>query len=784
MNIRIAASEAAAAATAPGQPVPRREDPILLAGRGRYSDDVRREGQLHAAMVRSRHAHGRILAIDTAAALAVPGVVAVLTGADLARAGLGGLKCQVQIPSRDGQGIRPTPRMALAEDRVRFVGDPLACVVAETGAAARDGAEAVHVEIEPLEALVRPRAALAPGAPRIWDEVPDNLALDFHFGDAARVAEAFAAAHHVTRLDLVNNRIVVNAMEPRAALAEYDAAAERWTLHVGCQGVFGLRNQIARDILRVPPERVRILTGHVGGSFGMKASAYPEYVCLLHAARELGRPVKWVDERSESFVSDQHGRDHEVRGELALDEEGRILALRIDVLANMGAYLATVGPLAPTQNVVKNVASLYRVPLLEVSSRCVLTNTTPVSAYRGAGRPESNYYMERLLDQAARELGLDRAEIRRRNHLRASEMPYRAASGQVYDSGDFPAVFARALELADWQGFAARKAESARRGLLRGIGIGHYLEVTAPPAREMGGIRFEANGEVTIVTGTLDYGQGHWTPFAQVLADRLGLPFARIRLLQGDSDALIAGGGTGGSKSMMASGAAIVEAAARVIEQGREVAAHLLEAASADIEFAAGRFRIAGTDRSIGLLELAARLREGLDLPEGLPRTLDVRHVFEAAPSAFPNGCHVAEVEIDPETGEVRVVRYSAVNDFGTLINPMLVEGQVHGGVAQGLGQALMERTVHDAEGQLLSGSFMDYAMPRADSLPDIVQAHHPVPATTNPLGVKGCGEAGCAGSLPAIMNAVTDALAERGVLHIDMPATPLRIWEALRAAR
>lgn len=783
MNIRVAMTQAGTEATAPGQRVPRREDRALVAGHGRYSDDVRREGQLHAAMVRSRHAHGRILAIDAEAARSMPGVRAVITAADLAQAGLGGLNCQVQIPSRDGKGIRPTPRQALAGERVRFLGDPMACVVAETAAQARDAAEAVLVQIEPLPALVRPREALAPGAPRIWEEVPDNLALDFHFGDADRVAAAFASAHHVTRLDLVNNRVVVNAMEPRAALAEYDAASGRWTLHVGCQGVFGLRNQIARDILRVPPERLRILTGHVGGSFGMKASAYPEYVCLLHAARELGRPVKWADERSESFLSDQHGRDHEVSGELALDAQGRILALRLDVVANMGAYLATVGPLAPTQNVVKNAVSLYRVPLVEVSTRCVLTNTTPVSAYRGAGRPESNYYMERLLDQAAREMGLDRAEIRRRNHLHAAEMPYRAASGQVYDSGDFPAIFARALELADWNGFAARRADSARRGLLRGIGIGHYLEVTAPPAREMGGIRFESDGDVTIVTGTLDYGQGHWTPFAQVLSERLGLPFDRIRLLQGDSDELIAGGGTGGSKSMMASGAAIVEAAARVIEQGREIAAHLLEAASADIEFGAGRFRIMGTDRSIGLLELAARLREGVDLPEGVPRSLDVRHVFEAAPSAFPNGCHVAEVEIDPETGEVRVVRYSAVNDFGAVINPMLVEGQVHGGVAQGLGQALMERTVYDGEGQLLTGSFMDYAMPRADSLPDMVQAHHPVPATTNPLGVKGCGEAGCAGSLPAIMNAVVDALAARGIRHIDMPATPLRVWEALRAA-
>ncbi|MBU0723991.1 MAG: xanthine dehydrogenase family protein molybdopterin-binding subunit [Alphaproteobacteria bacterium] len=755
-----------------GRPVPRKEDARLLQGQGRYSDDISLPGQAYAVMVRSAHAHGVIRGIDIEAAKAMPGVLGVYTGADLAEAGFGGLNFQLKIPGRDGSPTKTTPRFALATDHVRFLGDPVAFVVAESAIQARDAAEAVELDVDSLPAVVDLKSALAPDAPEIYAEVPGNLALDFHSGDTAAVDAAFAKAAHIARLDIANSRIVVNAMEPRAALGEYDPASERWTLHAGSQGAFPMRNQLAKDVLKVPNDKVRVLTGNVGGSFGMKAPIYPEYVCVLHAAKALGRPVKWTADRSESFLSDQHGRDHLVTGTLALDEDGKFLAVRFDLLANQGAYLSTVGPLMHTMNIVKNGVSLYRFPLIEVNSRCVLTNTAPIGPYRGAGRPEANYYVERLIDTAAREMGIDRAELRRRNHIRNDELPYLAASGMSYDSGDFTAVMDQVLELSDWQGFAARKAESETRGKLRGIGIGDYLEVTAPPSQEMGGLRFEPNGDVTIITGTLDYGQGHATPFAQVLSDRLGVPFDRIQLLQGDSDELIAGGGTGGSKSLMASGAAIIEAAQKVVEKGRELAASVLEAASVDIEFAEGRFTIAGTDRSISLMDLAGQAEPG---------ALDVQHIFDNAPSAFPNGCHVAEVEIDPDTGVVEVVKYTAVNDFGTIVNPMMVEGQVHGGVAQGIGQALMENTIYDGDGQLLTGSYMDYAMPRADNMPDMVQDYHAVPATTNPLGAKGCGEAGCAGSLPSVMNAVVDALSVYGITHIDMPATPYRVWQAIR---
>jgi aerobic carbon-monoxide dehydrogenase large subunit len=547
--------------------------------------------------------------------------------------------------------------------------------------------------------------------------------------------------------------------------------------------VFGMRNLI-RNVLNVPVEKVRVLTGNVGGSFGMKASCYPEYVCLLHAARALGRPVKWTDERSDSFLSDSHGRDHDMTPSIALDAEGKILALRIEGYGNLGAYQSNATAQPPTMNAVRNSIGVYRTPAQEVNSRVMFTNTTPVGPYRGAGRPEGNYYIERLLDTAAAEMGIDRVEIRRRNHIRPEEMPFQTPAGTTYDSGDFPTVLDKALALADWDNFSQRRTESRKRGKLRGRGIGQYLEVTAPPQNEMGGIRFEPDGTVTIITGTLDYGQGHASPFAQVLTSRLGIPFEKINLLQGDSDQLIAGGGTGGSKSIMASGAAIIEAGEQVIQNGRQIAAHALEAAVADIEFSRGRFTIAGTDRSVGIMELAEQLREGLKPPEGVPSTLDVRHIHKSAPAAFPNGCHVCEVEVDPDTGEVDVVRYSMVNDFGVVINPLLVEGQAHGGIVQGIGQALRESVRYDEDGQLMTGSYMDYALPRADDAPSFAYGSHPVPAKTNLLGAKGCGEAGCAGALPSVMNALVDALSELGIRHIDMPATPLRVWEAIERAR
>ncbi|MBI4275446.1 MAG: xanthine dehydrogenase family protein molybdopterin-binding subunit [Rhizobiales bacterium] len=781
MNINDPTNAWAFAKFGIGQPVPRTEDATLLRGLGRYTDDIDLPGQLHAVIVRSRHAHGVIRGIETAAARAMPGVRGVYTAEDLKS--YGPLKCAIPLKSRDGSEMKRPRRAALAEGKVRFVGDPVAFVVAETPAQAKDAAEAVEVEIDPLPAVTSAIQAARPGAPQLFDDVPGNVSLDYHYGDSAKVAEAFAAAAHVTRLELVNSRLVVSAMEPRAAIGVYDTARSHWTLHCPSQGVFGLKGQLA-DILGAPADKVRVLTGHVGGSFGMKISVYPEYICILHAARTLNRPVKWTDERSGSFVSDHHGRDHEVTGELALDKEGNFLALRFTIFGNMGAFLGTVAPLMPSLNAVKNTASIYKTPLLEVSTKCVFTNTTFVSAYRGAGRPEGNYYVERLIDRAASEMGIDRIALRKRNHIKPSQMPYTASSGMVYDSGDFPAVFKQALDAADVKGFAKRQRASRKRGKLRGLGIGSYLEVTAPPNKEMGGIRFEADGTVTIITGTLDYGQGHASPFAQVLGEKLGIPFDRIRLLQGDSDELIAGGGTGGSRSITASGTAIVEASAKVIANGKAIASHVLEAAAADIEFTAGRFTIAGTDRSIGIMELAEKIRGGLALPPEGPQSLDVKHTTDAIPSAFPNGTHVAEVEIDPDTGQVEVVKYSSVNDFGTIVNPLLVEGQVHGGVVQGIGQALLEQARYDSDGQLVTGSYMDYALPRAHGMPEIEFVSHPVPAKTNPLGTKGCGEAGCAGGLASVMNAVVDALAPYGVAHLDMPATPARVWQAMRSTK
>lgn len=762
-----------------GQPVSRMEDPVLVRGEGRYTDDVNLPGQVYAAFLRSTYAHGVLARVTVEDARAMPGVLAVYTAADLTP--YGPLKCLFEFHNRDGSPMARPLRHALASDKVRFVGDPIAVVIAESVDQARDAVEAITLDIEPLPAVTRVGDAIDAQAPRLYDDVPGNVVVDFQFGDADKVAEAFAQAAHVTRLELQNNRIVVNAMEPRSAVAAYDADTSRFTLYAPSQGVFGKRNNLAA-VMGIPREQIRLLTGNVGGSFGMKGAVFPEYVCLLHAARELGRPVKWTDQRSDSFVSDHQGRDMEVVAELALDGEGRFLATRFTGYGNMGAYLTQVGPMMTTLNIAKNAIGMYRTPLIEVSTVCAVTNTVPVGAYRGAGRPEGNYYMERLIDTAAAELGIDRIELRRRNMVAQEDLPWKTPAGTAYDSGDFPGLFARALEAADWDGFASRREASRARGRLRGRGIGCYLEVTAPPSNEMGGIHFEPDGTVTIVTGTLDYGQGHLTPFAQVLHSKLGIPLDRVRLVQGDSDRLIAGGGTGGSKSIMASGAAILEASDRVIEQGRQIAAHILEAGAFDITFEDGSFKVTGTDRAIGLMDLAGRLANGLDLPADVPETLDVDHVFQQAPSAYPNGCHIAEVEIDPETGVTQVVRYVMVNDFGTLVNPMLVEGQLHGGVMQGIGQALMERTVYDDSGQLTTGSYMDYQLPRADDLPPVFTFEsRPQPTATNPLGAKGCGEAGCAGSLPSVMNAVVDALSDLGIRHVDMPATPRAVWELVQ---
>ncbi|MEA2980981.1 MAG: aerobic carbon-monoxide dehydrogenase large subunit [Alphaproteobacteria bacterium] len=779
MNIQDTAHTKSAYAI--GQPVKRKEDGKLLRGQGRYTDDINLPNQAYAYVLRSTIAHGRIKSIDIEAARKMPGVLAIYTGADVAAYGT--LQSALPFKSKDGTDLKKPPRPALPTDKVRFVGDPIACVVAETLTQAKDASEAIGVDIEALAVITTPAQAVAKDAPAIFEDVPGNVCLDYHYGDTDKVNAAFATAKHKVKLKIQNTRMIVNAIEPRAAIGSYDKAKERYTLNSCSQGVMGLKAGITAA-MKTTPDKVHVVTGNVGGSFGMKAQVYPEYICILHAAKTLGRPVKWTDERSSSFVSDNHGRAHEQTAELALDAEGHFLALRLTGYGDLGGFQGAMAPQPPTLNTVRNVISLYRTPLLEVSTKCVFTNTTFVSPYRGAGRPEGNYYMERLVDYAAAECGFDRIELRRKNQIRKSEIPWKSAAGTTYDSGDFPALLKQALEASDWKGFNKRKRESKKRKRLRGIGIGCYLEVTAPANKEMGGISFDADGGVTIRTGTLDYGQGHASPFAQVLSEKLGVPFEKVRLIQGDSDELIAGGGTGGSRSMMNSGQAIVEAAAKVVEQGKQIASHALEASAGDIEFKDGKFVVAGTDRAIDIMELAQKVRAGMRLPPEGPQSLDVKHVSEGAPAAYPNGCHVCEVEIDPDTGNTEIVRYTAVNDFGTIINPMLTDGQTHGGVVQGIGQTLLERVVYDEQGQLLSGSYMDYAMPRAHHTPNFDVLSHPVPAKTNPLGVKGCGEAGCAGSMTSIMNAVVDALSDYGITHIDMPASPSRVWQAIQDAR
>jgi aerobic carbon-monoxide dehydrogenase large subunit len=765
-----------------GQPVRRKEDDTLVRGHGKYTDDFSLPGQAYAWIVRSSHAHGVIKRIDTSSAKSMPGVLGVWTGADLAAANYAPFSCGLPLKSRDGSPLLQTNRPALVTDKVRYVGDPVAFVVAETVAQARDAAEAVEVDIEPLPAVTDAAEAAKPGAPQLYDHIPNNVALDYHYGDSARIDAAFASAAHVTKLDMVNTRVAVVSMEPRVALGAYDKKSERYTIHVPTQGVSGNKATLAK-ILNVPPDKVRLVTANVGGSFGMKNISYPEYTCILHAAKVLGRPVKWTDERSTSFLSDSHGRAQLIHGELALDADGKFLAVRLSGYGNLGAYITGVAPGPLSLNTGKNLASVYRTPLLSVDIKTVLTNTTLMGAYRGAGRPEANYYMERLIDRAADEMGINRLTLRKRNFIKPSQLPFAAASGVTYDSGDFQGVFEKALEISDHANFAKRKKESRKQGKLRGIAIGSYLEVTAPPSGELGKITFDPDGSVKLTTGTLDYGQGHATPFAQVLSAQLGVPYEKIRLEQNDSDLVRFGNGTGGSRSITATGVAIVEASALVIAKGKQAAAHMMEAAESDIEFANGRFTIAGTDRSIDVMELARRMREG-KMPEGVPSSLDVDHNTKDIPSTFPNGCHVAEVEIDPDTGVVRIVRYTGVNDFGTIVNPMIVAGQLHGGVAQGIGQALMEEVSYDASGQPITGSFMDYAMPRAEDIPSMAVGDHPSPAKSNPLGTKGCGEAGCAGSLATVTNAVLDALSEYGVIEIDMPLTPERIWRAIRSGK
>ena len=768
-----------------GQPVPRSEDPRLLSGGGRYTDDFNAPGQAHAAFLRSTAAHGEIARLDVAAVAGAPGVLAVYTGADLEADGIGRIPCPVPMKNRDGSAPSVPPRPALAVGRVRHVGDPVAVVIAETAAQARDAAERIPFEVAPLPVAATVARALEPGAPELWDCCPGNVFLDFHMGDEAAVDAAIAGADRVTRIRLDNTRMVVNTMEPRAALAQYDAGAEKFTLHVGSQGVTGYRATLANAIFGVAPEKIRVISDDIGGSFGMKGAAYSEAVCAMYAARRLGRPVKWCADRSESFLSDHQGRAMTVDLALALDAAGNFLALKVEALGDMGAYLTAMGPWPVTMVVSRNIISVYKTPLFSYGAKCVFTNTVPTGPYRGAGRPESKYFLELLIEKAAAETGIDRIELRRRNLVRPDQMPFETPVGLTYDSGAFEAIMDEAMARADVPGFAARRRESEAAGRLRGLGVAPYLETTAAPGTELADIRFEADGTVTLVTGTCDFGMGHATPFAQVLSDTLGVPFERIRMIQNDSDEMSAGaGGSGGSRSAIATTGAILEAGAAVIERGRRIAGHVLEAAAEDVEFAGGAFRVAGTDRSIDIMSLAEAARGTAGLPDDLAGGLGAKCAHRTSPISFPNGCHVCEVEIDPETGAAAIDRYTVVDDFGTVLNPAIVEGQVHGGIAQGLGQVLLEETVYDRDGQLVTGTYMDYAMPRADHMAWVDFATHPVPCTTNPLGVKGCGEAGNGGAYPAVMLAVLDALAGRGVGALALPASPHRIWRALRDAQ
>jgi carbon-monoxide dehydrogenase large subunit len=763
------------------QPVRRVEDPRLLKGNGRYTDDISLPGMLWAAVLRSPHAAAKLGAIDTAAAMAVPGVVAIYTGADLEADGIGGLPCAIPLKNRDGSPRFDPPHPVLAQGAVRHVGDPVAFIVAETQKAARDGAEAVTVDYDVLPSVTDLATTTDASEPAVWPDAKNNTCFDWDVGDKAKVDELFASAAHVTRLTVVNNRVVVNSMEARAALADY--ADGRWTLHTNTQGGWVIKSLLGKFVFNVPEEQFRVVTPDVGGGFGMKLFLYAEHALTCYAARKLGRPVKWVSERSEAFLSDTQGRDNITATELALDKDGRFLALRTRNVANMGAYLSTFAPMIPTMAGTKVLASVYGFQAIYANVIGVFTNTVPVDAYRGAGRPESNYVVERVIDAAAREIGMDRVAIRRLNMVKPEAMPYLSAMKQTYDSGDFNRVLDAALAKMDWANFEGRRAASAAQGKKRGIGMAYYLEATGGAPTERAEIKFAADGFVDVYVGTQSTGQGHETAYVMLTADQLGIDGDKIRILQGDTDSIPTGGGTGGARSLYSEGQAILVTAASVIEKGKQAASEALEASVADIEFSAGRFSVVGTDKGIDILSLAASQLGRVSRGEQAT-TLDAAEIAKIESHTFPNGCHMAEVEVDPDTGMVDVKRYIVCDDVGRAVNPLIVRGQVHGGVAQGYGQAVLEHTAYDkASGQLLSGSFMDYALPRASDLPDIEVDLIEVPCGTNPLGVKGAGEAGAVGSPPAMINAIVDAMASAGVKSIDMPATPEKVWKALQAA-
>lgn len=760
-----------------GQPVRRKEDKRLLTGGGTYTDDINLPGQAHAAILRSPHAHARILSIDTSAAAAMPGVVAVLTGKEVEEDQLGLLPVQVDVPGAGGTKMFAPPRQILQTEFVRFVGDPVALVIAESRHAAIEAMEAIMVDYDLLPSVTDTARALDADAPAIWPENGTNLCVHWDSGRAAEADAGIAAADTVVSIDLIQNRLVGNPMEPRVALAEWDG--ERFTLHSPTQGVVRVRESLAKIVFKMPLEKLRVISPDVGGGFGLRGKLFPESAMVLWAARRLGRPVKWRADRTETFVCDPHGRDHVTHAEMGFDKDGRVTAMRVRTTAAMGAYLLDFGPRIPTMAGGRINGTVYDIQALNVQVRCVFTNTVSTDAYRGAGRPETAYVIERLLDLGAAKLGIPRDEIRRRNYIKPEQIPYTNAAGNHIDSGHFAETQDLALDLADWTGFPARKAEAAARGKLRGIGLGYFIEASGGQPFEWARVRLTPEGRAKVHVGTFSHGQGHETAFAQVLSQTLGFPYDSIDLMQGDTDLVENGGGTGGSRSSQMGGVAVKRAGGLVLEKAKRIAAHLLEAGVADIEAANGRFTIAGTDRGLGWAQVIAASLDPARLPASETPGLDEQLTYKRDTECnFPNGAHVAEVEVDPDTGMVTLVNYAAVDDVGVVINPKLVRGQCHGGIVSGIGQAMLEHAVYDNEsGQFMTATFQDYCMPRAGDAPDLKLGLNVVPCPSNDLGVKGAGEGGACGAPPAIVSALCDAL---GVGHVDMPLTPERVWRAL----
>jgi len=778
-----------------GSSILRKEDRRFLTGRGRYSADFQMPGEARAVFVRSTRAHAEVRNLDILQALALPGVIAIYVGAELHAEGVGAVELDFITRNHDGRPMALPERYALSAGRVRYVGEPLAIVIAETADEARDAAEAVEVDYEDLPVAGDLRAALAPGGVEIWPEAPGNIACETRYGTWSEVERAFASASHRVKLELVNNRVAANPIEPRAAIARFDEMDGRYTLVTSHQMPFPLRTALAES-LKVPELRVHVISPDVGGAFGVKGPNYPEDIALLWAARRCRRPLKWVCERSELFLSDTQARDRITAIELALDADGHFLAVRVDDHANLGAFVSSFGAGPPILGQMGLIAGAYRTPLIAGRVRMVFSNTTPVDAYRGPGRAECCHMLERVIDLAAQQLGISPVELRRRNMIHAEAMPWKAPTGRVYDSGDFPAVLERALEKADWRGFETRRAEARSRGRLRGFGVSYYLDHTGigpsdmilsrgmkMPTYESAHVRLNREGGITVVTGTHTHGQGMETVLAQIVAERLGVPFEEVEVLHGDTQDIGYGRGTVGARSLLVGGAALEVALNKIIAKGRRIAAHLLECAPTDIGFEHGRFAVQGTDRSVSLSEVAHAAYFPLRYPlKELEPGLEESGYWDPKAVAFPNGCHACEVEIDAETGALSVQSYVSIDDFGNVVNPLIVAGQVHGGIAQGLGQALLEQSIFDRQtGQPLTGSLIDYCLPRADDLPSIVhETLDGQPCKTNPLGVKGCGEAGAIGAPPALVNAVVDALAHLGVRHVDMPVTPHSLWRVI----